>query len=168
MSGNDAFICEHCIRRWSARLEGAVGHGWRSVGPQAPEIPPPGPPPANPDAARSEIAAAFAGFGALSEDGRSVPSVEGGEALGPVLTAAKERWRDVVPPTANVAATVDEIVFVDPIHAAVWFSISLDGRPMLQRHRGDAIVVEGRWKMARSTFCGVMSMAGVPCPPETG
>ena len=31
--------------------------------------------------------------------------------------------------------------------------------------RGDAVLDEGHWKMARSTFYDLMRMAGVECPP---
>jgi hypothetical protein len=48
----------------------------------------------------------------------------------------------------------------------VWFSISISGHPMVQHHRGDAVFIGGKWKMARSTFCRIMSMGGVPCPPD--
>ncbi len=115
---------------------------------------------------RAEITAAFSASGTVSEDGRSVPTVEGGETLGPTLTAARERRRDIAPERADVQITVAEIAFVDATHAAVWFSISVDGRTLLaEEHRGDAVIVAGAWKMARSTFCQLMGMAGVPCPP---
>jgi hypothetical protein len=91
------------------------------------------------------------------------PTVDGGDGFGPVLAAAKERQRHNVQRTADV--TVDEVVFIDAEHAAVWFSISADGRLLRNRHRGDALVVDGAWTMARSTFCSLMSTAGVPCPP---
>ncbi len=60
---------------------------------------------------------------------------------------------------------VDEITFVDATHAAVWFSVSVDGASVLPNRRGDAVIVDGAWKMARSTFCGLVGLAGVPCPP---
>ena len=31
--------------------------------------------------------------------------------------------------------------------------------------RRDAVLVDGQWKMARSTFCDLMRLAGVECPP---
>jgi hypothetical protein len=65
-----------------------------------------------------------------------------------------------------VVISVDEVVFIDTQRAAVWFSISIDGRRLLSHHRGDAIEVDGTWKMTRSTFCHLMAMGGISCPPE--
>jgi hypothetical protein len=65
-----------------------------------------------------------------------------------------------------VATVVEEVQFIDAEHAAVWFSICIGGHPMVQHHRGDAVFIGGKWKMARSTFCRIMSMGGVPCPPD--
>ena len=167
ISGINAFICERCIRRWSRRLETVgPGHSWRSFASQSPDLPVTGSSPEDPETARAEIIAAFAGSRTVSDDGQSIPTVEKGETLGPVLVAANQRQAGIVHETADVTTTVDEIVFFDANRAAVWISITIDGRTMLQHHRGDALFVEGVWKVARSTFCGLMAMAGVACPPE--
>jgi len=175
VSGANAFICEQCIRRWSRQLERqGPGQSWRSVTHQTEpsgrsvthqvrQVAVTGLPPGDADAARVAITAAFAGSGTESEDGRSVPTVEGGETLGPTLTAAKERRRDIA--SGEVVFLVDEISFLDATHAAVWFSISVNGASMLPNRRGDAVIVDGEWKMSRSTFCELMGLAGVPCPP---
>jgi hypothetical protein len=125
----------------------------------------PGVPPTDTDKARAEIRAAFANHGSLSEDGKAALGVERGANLGWAVTAAMAN----APPAlleAEILLTVDEIIFVDPEHAPVWFSILVNGSPVLARHRGDAVLVEGEWMMARSTFCQIMAMAGVTCPPE--
>jgi hypothetical protein len=167
VSGDNAFICERCIREWSGRLsETGPGRIRGSVVPHFQGVTATGPPPEDPEAARTEIAAAFAAHGTLSEDGRSVPAVEKGDDLGPVLVAAKERRRDIVPESADVIVSVNDIDFVDASHAAVWFSISVDGRVLLHYHRGDAVFVEGAWQVARASFCELMRMAGISCPPE--
>jgi Clp amino terminal domain, pathogenicity island component/ClpX C4-type zinc finger len=175
VSGSDAYICEHCIRDWSRRLTGesrsyvqAAVHHVSHVG----DVDPTGPPPEDVEAARAEIGATFAEYGNLgdnlSDDGQSVLSVERGENLGPTLVAAQQRNRHVVPEDAEVVVSVDEVVFIDQEHAAVWLSVAVDGRYFLRQHRGDAVVVEDRWKIARSTFCELMRLAGVECPPPVG
>jgi hypothetical protein len=63
---------------------------------------------------------------------------------------------------------VDEIVFIEPGHAAVWFSIAVDGTTMLALRRGEAVFVDDVWKVARSTFCEVMALVGVQCAPVAG
>jgi hypothetical protein len=75
------------------------------------------------------------------------------------------RDRGIDPEASDVVVVVDEVRFIDADHAAVWFSISIDGLPVLRHHRGDALVIAGEWKMARTTFCQIMAMGGVPCPP---
>jgi hypothetical protein len=168
VSGMDAFICEHCIRDWSGRLGQVSARPIRSsvVSPDR-DLPAAGQPPEHVETAEADIRAAFASSNAESDDGASVPTVHKGETLGPVLVAAKERHRDLAPLDTDVVISVEGMVFTDPDHAAVWFSISLGGKMMLPRHRGDAVLVDGVWKVARSTFCDLMSLAGVLCPPDT-
>ena len=171
VSGADAFICEQCIRRWSRQLERQSPRpSWRSVTQvthQVRQVAVTGPLPDDADAARAAITAAFAGSGTESEDGRSVPTVEGGETLGPTLTAAKERRRDIAYGTAEVVFMVDEIGFIDADSTPPSGSRSAvkGASILLPNRRGDAIIVDGTWKMARSTFCELVGLAGVPCPP---
>lgn len=122
------------------------------------------PPPEDEDAARAEVAAAYAASAKASDDGRSVPSVERGSDPGPTLLQAQER--NPFPPTAEVSLDVHQVACLDRAHAAVWFTVTIDGIPRLSTQQGDAIVVDGAWKMARSTFCALMALAGVDCPPE--
>jgi hypothetical protein len=170
ISGSDAFICEHCVAQWSERLAAdeprQVVHSqvWDSG---TLEIT--GPPPGDLDAARAEIADAFSSMGTASEDGLSVPSVEGGTGLGSTLRQARERPRPQ-PQGAEASIGVVDVVFLDAEHAAVWFDIAFEGTPDVQgvRHRrGDAVVVDGIWRVARSTFCELMRLAGVECPPAS-
>ncbi len=165
VSGRDAFICEGCIRRWGRRLgpraQTQVG---RLRQPGAGAVAPTGPPPGDVDAARAEIETAFAEIGTTGDDGRSVPFVERGETLGPVVALAKERDRHLVPERSD--NTVDDVVFIDAGHAAVWFTIVVEGRVLVAGHRGDAVLVDGTWKVARATFRDLMGMAGVACPPD--
>jgi hypothetical protein len=169
VSGMNAFICEHCIHDWSARLGPSGSPLVRpSEVPQSRDAPVAGQPPEHAEVAESAIRTAFAGLSTASEDGVSVPTVERGETLGPVLAAAREQGRGIGPPGAEFVTTIDQIVFTDPDHAAVWFTMTVAGTPLLPRHRGDAVMVGGVWKVARSTFCDLMALAGVQCPPETG
>jgi hypothetical protein len=158
----NAFICEHCIHDWSARLGPSGSPLVRpSEVPQGRDAPVAEQPPEHAEVPESAIRTA-------SEDGVSVPTVERGETLGRLLAAAKEPDRGIGPPGAEFFTTIDQIVFTDPDHAAVWFTMTVAGTPLLPRHRGDAVMVGGVWKVARSTFCDLMTLAGVQCPPETG
>jgi hypothetical protein len=166
VSGADAFICEQCLDFWSRQVR--QGQPRRQVARTImhySEVKMTGPPPDDQDAARAAIERAFAEHGTQSEDGRSLPFVEGGHNLGPTVRAAAERHPGVSE-GSTVTISIDQVSFVDATHAAVWFSVSVDNVSRLRNHRGDAVVVDGEWKMARSTFCGLMAMAGVQCPPD--
>ena len=95
-----------------------------------------------------------------------MPSVEKGDDLGPILISANERHQGIVGDGSDVIISADEIYFYDPQRAAVLFSISMGDRLLLGSQRGEAVLVDGEWKMARSTFAQLMAMAGVECPPE--
>ena len=164
IAGDNAFICEHCISRWSLRLarSGPVGRGWIGRAPSNQVAP--GEPPVDPDRAKAAISTAFAIHGAQSDDGVAALGVEGGTSLGWALDAAKRNRPTFL--DSEIAFTVDDITFVDTEHAAVWYSIFVDGNPVLSRRRGDAVLICGEWLMARSTFCQIMAMGGVTVPPE--
>jgi hypothetical protein len=165
VSGADAFICEHCIRHWAVALP-AGGDSSEPIEAHhvlsSSEVL--GPPPDDEGAARVEITAAYAACGTASEDGRSVPSVERGDDLGPTLQRAQGRGPAQM--ATRAAIEVTDIAFVDRAHAAVWFTITIDGNPALSSRRGEAVAVDGAWKMARATFCELMRLAGIECPPE--
>ena len=171
VSGDNAFICERCIQEWSRAIRARTPVEVRPTiwPPDSPsEVIPTGPPPADQDRARAEIATAFANHGTASDGRRSAPHVERGEDLGPTLAMVKERNRAIVPEDAEVVIGVEEIVFIDTEHAAVWFSVSINGRTVLP------VVVATRWswmacgRWPASTFCQIMSMGGVTCPPDHG
>jgi hypothetical protein len=167
VSGDNAFICENCVHRWSMRLgprSTSVGHTW--VSRASSDSPPPGFEPEGADEKRTEIRAAFAASTTTSDDGQALPYVENGGNLGPSLALASERGRSVVPEGEVAVTSADEIHFYDAERALVWFSIATDHRTLLSRHRGEAVLVDGEWKMARSSFVQLMAMAGVKCPPE--
>jgi hypothetical protein len=124
----------------------------------------PGEPPADEEQAKEDIKMAFANYGERSEDGVAALWVEGGANLGWVHDEAKGKNARMLDSEFVFAA--EEIRFVDPEHAAVWYSIYVDGRSVLSRHRGDAVLVDGRWLMARATFEDIMRMGGVTVPPE--
>ena len=141
----------------------SVRHTW--VSRASSDSPPTGIEPEGADEVRAEIRAAFAASTTTSDDGQALPYVEKGDNLGPSLAAATERGRSVVPEGQVATTSADEIHFYDPQRAAVWFSIATDDRTLLSRHRGEAVLVDGEWKMARATFCEIMALAGVVCPP---
>jgi hypothetical protein len=160
VSGRDGvYVCEHCVRDLSHRLEadtdadpGAVRSPVVITGRQ----------PDDEEGAREEIANAFGHALVLSEDRRTVPTVDGGELLGPCLKEAQERHAALRHMDQSVE--IDHIQFLDEEHASVSFALSVEGLSSEMR-QGEALVIDSKWKMARSTFCELMRLAGVQCPP---
>jgi len=156
-----AFICEHCIRRWSLELQESTPSRSSDVVMSGGDlIRPTGPPPDNQDEARVQVAAAFSSMGTVSDDGQTLTMVQGGDQLVGARNAVIDRHGSY-----SLEFTIDEVVFIDAEHAVVWFTSSSDWRPLPSRHRGDAVVQDGTWKVSRSTFLELMRLAGVELPP---
>ena len=68
---------------------------------------------------------------------------------------------------SGVLISADEIHFYDRNRALVVFSVFMGKRLLLGGQQGEAVLIGGEWKMARSTFCRLMDLAGIACPPET-
>ena len=69
-------------------------------------------------------------------------------------------------PIANLVV----VRFVNDSEARVVYSLTISGpfsgTPVIRGPQGRAIVVDGEWKVARDTFCALMQMAEVACPPR--
>ena len=154
-----AYVCEHCVDELSTRFS---AHDEDEAGGVPQPVVITGRVPDDEDAARTEITVAFGHVFVLSDDRRTVPSVEGGELLGPCLKEAHVRHAALR--RKDDAVAVGRIQFIDERHAAVSFTVSLEGVSPEPR-TGDALVAGSTWRVARSTFCALMSLAGVQCPP---
>jgi len=156
------FICELCLTELSGRLHGEEDDREDPEEIRREPVVILARSPADVQTAVREVSFAFHDAFILSEDRKTVPSVEGGELLGPCLKEAQERHADLRRKDQSI--TVEDIEFLDDGHAVVMFTVSLAGRPSMTL-RGDAVVVDGHWLMARATFCELMTLAGVECPP---
>jgi hypothetical protein len=159
--GRRVYICEHCVGEFQGRL--AATDAGATITTEAAPVVITGRAPLDPDAALTEIAVAFGRALVLSEDRKTVPNVEGGDLLGACLKEAQERHAGLRRKDGII--TIDHIEFVDEEHAAVTFVLALEGLAPTSR-RGSAVVVGSAWKMARSTFCELMTLTGVECPPR--
>jgi hypothetical protein len=116
------------------------------------------PGPADAERAREAVVGAFTAMHEVV-DGELV-NVEEGRALEPSRRDLDSRF-----PTAQTASyTVERVGFISATEAAVWFSVWLGQHPFLSGHRGSAVLDEGRWKVSRSTFCGLLARVGIRCP----
>jgi hypothetical protein len=120
-----------------------------------------GPPPDDEEQARTDIGLAFASMGFPTDDGRTLPNVQGGENLGPCAAEVRERFPQYASDPPEIR--VEKIKFLDATEAVVWFSSA-----MLANREGRAVLVEGAWKVSRATYCSLIAMAGVVCPPPPG
>jgi hypothetical protein len=129
----------------------------------APALPPPGLDPADPASARQEISAAFS---ALLDSTDLSPDPLAAVQDGPALAGAREQARINHPePSATMRLALGDIVFIDEVRAAVLFELSWTGAPTFGPQLGYAVLDQGRWRVARDTYCRVLGWAGVSCPP---
>jgi hypothetical protein len=124
--------------------------------------------PADEDAARAEVAAAYSAAYA-GVDGNGLDWVEDGPALAEVARIAGERFPQYV---GTVHVAVDEIRFIDRDAAALRFSLEVLGADGAMsgigvQGVGRAVLRSGRWVVSRGTFCSVLAYGGVYCPLRT-
>ena len=117
---------------------------------------PTGPPPDDEEDALIDVGAAFEGMGALSVDGTELVNVEGGENLGTCAAEVRRRF----PQTESDELRIERIKFLHEREAVAWFRSAYLGT-----REGRALRIDGRWKVSRATYCGLIAMAGVRCPP---
>jgi len=65
---------------------------------------------------------------------------------------------------ATTTATIREVSFDRPDHA--WFRYQLSVG--FGDRTGEAVLVDGRWKVTRATVCADYALANVTCPPLPG
>lgn len=131
---------------------------------------PVGDPPRDEAAARESIEYAFNHLGEVDEDGDGVTlvNVQSGKGLVEPLKEAQKR----VPGAADQPASliVDDVKFLRPDEAVVWFSVEVNGErfPMVNGREGRAVKVGDRWLIERATIADLLGFAGVvvPAPEE--
>ncbi len=107
-------------------------------------------------AARPAIQAAFAQAMTSTDATTAMAAVEGGEALVPALTRFADAYPEVV---GLLAVDVGEITHDDPSRAVVAFRLGAPGYGELPL-QGEAVRVDGTWKVAHSTIAGMLGAAG--------
>jgi hypothetical protein len=120
-----------------------------------------GPPPANPTAARQQIEAAYHAVFTANGNGAVSPDLEGA----PLLTDAARKqlqagYGDIL---GKLTVRVNDFRFLSPTQAALSFDLLLNGAPVTATTVGQAVLVSGKWKVARATFCTVVGRANIPC-----
>jgi len=127
-----------------------------------------GDPPADEAAAREEIVRAFDHLGDVDDAGVSLVNVQSGRGLVGPLREAQKR----VPGAADEPARliVDDVKFLRPDEAVVWFSVEVNGArfPMVDGREGRAVKIGDRWLIEHATIADLLSFGGatVPAPEE--
>jgi len=69
---------------------------------------------------------------------------------------------------ARYSGRVESIEVVDAAHANVTYSVLFNGVPQFSRQPGQAVKLDGRWMVSRSTVCALLTHGGITCPPQAG
>lgn len=101
---------------------------------------------------------AFGGGGPLTSD----EAIDGGMPLGP--TAREEARKGNESFIGVIVPRVNWLTLDTPTNATVNFDLFIDGRIITANTTGQALVVDGRWKITPDTFCTVARRGGVTCP----
>lgn len=151
-----AYICERCVAQAQEAIASAA------PGERLLRIRPAPAPVDDRDAAELAITVAFETV--FSSDGAAADRVRWIERGGN-LAATMEQVGQRYAPARSVDVSVDFIRFVSEDEAEVQFGLLLSnfGSPMAQT--GHAVLVDGEWKVSRETWCRLVRMAGVECPP---
>jgi len=135
-----------------------------SCTPPPPALPDAGEQPADPAAAEAEIRAAmtelYGAIGAGAEGSDLIDDPTG-------VAEAREQVQEggFADSAASAVATIAELVFTAPDEAWFRYSIDTNGNDFDNRY-GIAVLVDGVWKITRSTVCQDLSMAGGDCGGE--
>lgn len=131
-----------------------------------PPLPPENAVPADRAAAEADIGTAYAtAYDAGAPAPERAASVEDPGAVEDLAAAAQAGpYAEAV---AATTATVTEVSFDGPGHAWVRYDLDVPTLPLGPR-LGEAVVVDGRWVVARATVCEDLALAGAPCPPVPG
>ena len=128
-----------------------------------------GPPPEDEEAARTKIGEAFSHMMEGDDASNAIPTVDGSEDLCECLREAAQR-NAAAAADSTATITVDLVRFLNDHEARVSYSVVVSGghNVTFRDRPGKAVLVGGVWKVDRDTFCQMMQMAGVQCPPRPG
>ncbi|MFE3292296.1 hypothetical protein [Rhodococcus sp. NPDC059234] len=110
--------------------------------------------------ARAAVTDAFVAF--FSGDtaaAEKITLVQNGQAFADTVNAQADS-----PIAKGATATVSTVDLDSPGHATVTYTVLLDGKPVLPDQTGEAVEVDGTWKVAQSTFCALLTLEGNPPP----
>ncbi len=132
-----------------------------SCTPPPPALPDAGEQPVDPAAAEAEIRDVMTAlYGVVGTDDVGSDLID--DPTG--VAEARQQVQDggYAEDAAGAAATIDELVFTAPGEAWFRYSIDTPGNDFDNRY-GIAVLIDGSWKITRSTVCQDLSLAGGDC-----
>jgi len=101
-------------------------------------------------------------FGGTKDQAALVADLQNGDKLTAALALEAKN-----PTAATLTATVSKVVLENPHVADVTFTLLSSGSPLLTDTPGKAVLVDGTWKLAAATFCGLVAASGTTPPACT-
>jgi hypothetical protein len=92
-----------------------------------------------------------------------VTLVQNGDAFADTINAQANS-----PMATGTAAKVTHVDMDAPGHATVTYTVLINGQPVLVDQQGEAVQVDGTWKVSESTFCSLLTLEGNPPPMCAG
>jgi hypothetical protein len=127
-------------------------------------MPEPGEPPADEAAARADIEALFSAYGGQDPD-TQMDKHERPNVWRDADTRFREEHPDYLEWSKEVYGVVHEIVFTAPDRASVRRSLVSDDPdiPAPGERIGEAVLVDGVWKISIESSCSDLGLAGIQC-----
>jgi hypothetical protein len=131
--------------------------------PPPPELPAAGEQPADPDGARAAVTAAYeaAYAGSNSDEARAAAIAD---PTGFDTVFEQLRTGSFADTVLAATAAVREIVFTAPDHAWLRYDIMVNGSQYFTDRFGEAVLIDGAWKVANDTICRDVRLAAIECP----
>jgi ClpX C4-type zinc finger len=153
----DAYICDQCVDLAAEAIAAASPDAKSLRIPRQPTVP-------SDDAATEEIERVFeTAIGGESTDDERMELIEGGSNLRPTLQLIRQR----LPRDQRADTYVEYVRMLSEDEAEVHFVLVYPGGITAPRFpfTGHAVLSDGRWKVARETWCRLIGTIGIPCPP---
>jgi hypothetical protein len=154
----DAYICDGCVELAGEAIAVAPADT-KSLRIRRPALAP-----SDRGAAEEEIERVFeTAIGSDTSDDERMSLIEGGSNLGPTLELIRQR----LPRDQRADTYVEYVRLLSEDEAEVHFVLVYPGGVSAPRFpfTGHAVLSEGRWKVARETWCRLIGSIGIPCPP---
>lgn len=135
----------------------------RTCQPPPPELPSPGEQPADPAAAE----AAVRDVAARVFDGKPDLGNEFDDITGLQDAVDKVQSGQYADAASKGSIDINGIVFTSPTEAWIRYDLRT-GNGTFPSHFGQAVLIDGVWKLTRQTLCQELGLAGVQCIPSAG